>query len=243
MSRAAAFITAVVIGAASAPASAVDLSGVWLAFGSDARGRTSAAPPEYSERGTQRLDDFYARYREIPEPGAYCVPGGMPSIMLNLATYPVEILQTPGRITMLAELEMQVRRIWLDGRSHPGDFPPTGIGHSIGHWDGDTLVVDTALLEPWPLKPWPRSEQMHIVERIHLAERADVDVAPTAFITEEPISDDVLVDEVTVTDPQYYAGPQTRTMYYMKVRDTATLEYDCVIDLWRQALDAQRIRK
>ena len=161
--------------------------------------------------------------------------------MLSIAGYPIEIIQTAERVTMLAELEMQLRRIYLDGRGHPNDFPTTGVGHSIGRWDGETLVVDTALLKDWRARPWPRTERARIEERLYLVKESAVNVTPSAFITERPISDDVLVDELTVADPALYAEPQRRTMYYRKVVDTATLEYDCPVDLWLQALEKNRV--
>ena len=55
-----------------------------------------------------------------------------------------EFLFTPGRVTIIQEAYMQVRRVFTDGRGHPADLDPTFNGHSIGHWEGDTLVIDTA---------------------------------------------------------------------------------------------------
>jgi hypothetical protein len=112
-----------------------DLSGVWMAFASVAP--DGAGTPQYSAEGQAALDAFAAQYSEIPEAGAYCVPSGMPRVMLSTVSYPVEILQSDTRITMLAELEMQVRRVFMDGRGHPDDSLPTGVGHSIGHWEED----------------------------------------------------------------------------------------------------------
>jgi hypothetical protein len=218
-----------------------NLSGVWLAYASSAPGTTAAAGPQYSPAGQAKVEEFYAQFTEVPDPGSYCVGTGMPGVMLSIAGYPIEIIQSAERITMLAELEMQLRRIYLDGRGHPNDFPTTGVGHSIGRWDGETLVIDTALLKEWQARPWPRTEHTRIEERLYLTKESAVNVTPSAFITEKPISDDVLVDELTVTDPALYGEPQRRTMYYRKVVDTATLEYDCPIDLWLQALEKNRV--
>jgi hypothetical protein len=218
-----------------------DFSGVWLAYASSAPGTTAAAGPQYSAAGQAKVEEFYAQFTEVPDPGSYCVGTGMPGVMLSIAGYPIEIIQTAERVTMLAELEMQLRRIYLDGRGHPNDFPTTGVGHSIGRWDGETLVVDTALLKDWRARPWPRTERARIEERLYLVKESAVNVTPSAFITERPISDDVLVDELTVADPALYAEPQRRTMYYRKVVDTATLEYDCPVDLWLQALEKNRV--
>ena len=74
-------------------------------------------------------------------PAANCVPNGMPAIMTQ--PYPLEILFTPGKVTILIEAYAQWRQIFTDGRQHPEDPDLTFNGHSTGHWEGDTLVVDT----------------------------------------------------------------------------------------------------
>jgi hypothetical protein len=224
---------------------APDFSGVWMAFAvenPDGGGNT----PAYSPAGTARLDAFASQYRSIPETGLWCLGTGMPSVMLSLVTYPIQIVQTPKLIVMLAELEMQVRRIHLDGRSHAGDLLPSSSGHSTGTWDGRHLVIDTALLSEWQVRPWPRSEQARIVERVHLTRLADVKARATGFIANDvsaPINDDVLVIELTLTDPVYYQGPQRRTIYYQRMDDTATLEYLCATEHWLDALELQRIAR
>jgi hypothetical protein len=139
---------------------------------------------------------------------------------------------------MLAELEMQVRRIYMDGRKYPEDYPLTRMGYSIGSWDGDALVIDTALLNDWPVRTSPRSSNTRIRERIYLTRRSLVTARPTAFITLQPISDDVLVVEMSVTDETLYREPLQSTVFYQKIKDDATLEYDCAVELWEQALEA-----
>jgi hypothetical protein len=80
----------------------------------------------------------------------------------------VQITQTPKEMMMLFEYDHIVRHIFTDGRQHPADVTPTYMGHSIGHWDGDTLVVDTAGFND---KTWldrtghPHSEELRVVER------------------------------------------------------------------------------
>lgn len=220
-----------------------DLSGVWMAFA--AINPDGGFAPKYSAEGQATLDAFASQFKAIPETGAYCVPGGMPSVMLGTVSYPVEIVQTESRLVMLAELEMQVRRVFLDGRKHPTDYLPTGVGHSVGTWEGDQLVVDTTLLEEWQLKPWPRSEQTHIVERLYLTKRSAVSATSNAFVAsvEKPINDDVLVVEMTITDPSLYDGPQRRTAYYQRMGDTATLEYACAAEQWLKELEKNRVSK
>jgi hypothetical protein len=144
---------------------------------------------------------------------------------------------------MVAELETQVRRVYLDGRAHPDDFLPQGVGHSVGTWEGNTLVIDTTLLSEWHVRPWPRSEQTHVVERVRLAKLADVAARASGFVAsvEKPINDDVLVVEMTLTDPTIYDGPQRRTAYYQRMADTATLEYACSAEHWLEQLEKNRV--
>ena len=106
--------------------------------------------------------------------------------------YDVEFLFTPGRVTIIQEAYMQVRRVFTDGRGHPADLDPTFNGHSIGHWEGDTLVIDTAGLghkTPLGYNRLDHGPQLHVVERIHLT-------AP-----------DKMEDDMTLTDPDVLAKP------------------------------------
>lgn len=229
---------------AAAPAHP-DLSGVWMAFAVENPGGGDGAfgRPQYSPEGQATLDAFAAQFTAIPETGAWCYGTGMPSVMLSTVSYPIEIVQHASRLVMVAELEMQVRRVYLDGRPHPTDFLPQGVGHSVGTWDGDTLVIDTTLLSEWQLPPWPRSEQTHIVERVHLTKLDAITARPSGFVAtvEKPINDDVLVVEMTIEDSSLYAGPQRRTAYYQRMADTATLEYACSAEHWLEALEKNRV--
>lgn len=199
--------------------------------------------PRYSAEGAAALDAFAAQFTSIPETGAWCYGTGMPSVMLSTVSYPIEIVQHESRLVMLAELEMQVRRVYLDGRPHPDDFLPTGVGHSVGTWDGNTLLIDTTLLSEWLVRPWPRSEETQIVERVYLTKLGDVEARPTGFVAsvEKPINDDVLVVEMTLTDPAFYSGPQRRTAYFQRMADTATLEYACSAEHWLEQLEKNRV--
>jgi hypothetical protein len=80
---------------------------------------------------------------------------------------PVEILEGEGRITFLYENNHEVRRIFLDGRGHPTNLYPTVMGHSIGWWDGATLVVETVGLRAGWFRPEgvPYSEAARVTER------------------------------------------------------------------------------
>ena len=123
----------------------------------------------------------------------YCLPHGMPSWML-ISHNAFEILITPGRITLLGEVDgNRMRRIYMDGRPHPEDPDLTLHGHSIGHWEGATLVVDTIGIAPQSYiavseaAGIPNNGDMHIVERIHLIKpnvlADDMDITASKVLT------------------------------------------------------------
>jgi len=229
---------------AAAPAQHPDFSGVWMAIGvENPEGGSSGAV--YSAAGTARLDAWLAQYTDVPEAGAACVGSGMPGVMLSLVSYPIEIAQTDSRLLMVAELETQVRRVFIDGRSRPDAVFPTNQGYSLGTWDGAALVIDTELFEEWPLRPWPRSEDAHIVERYSLTTNDKISARRSGFIAgvEPPLNDDVLVVDLTLTDPAYYEGPQHRIAYYQRMPDEATSEYACSEGLWLDELEKHEIAK
>lgn len=96
-----------------------------------------------------------------------CLPPGVPRI--TFMARPFEIVQTPNRILFIYEGGAHVwRQVWMDGRPHPKDPNPDWLGHSIGHWEGDTLVVDSVGFND---RTWlddaghPHTEQLHVIER------------------------------------------------------------------------------
>ena len=149
------------------------------AAGRAGRGRgpapTPSLTPEYAAkaqelaRQTARADD---------NPSANCLPPGMPGIMSQ--PYPIEILMTPGQVTVVIEAYTQVRHIYTDGRALAEDPDPSFDGTSTGRWEGDTLVVETAGFEPVPRGiSFPYSEKMKIVERFKLADADTLNVETT----------------------------------------------------------------
>jgi hypothetical protein len=221
-----------------------DFSGVWMAIGvENPDGGGTAA--RFTAEGQARIDAFNAQFTQVPEAGAACVGTGMPSVMLSLVSYPIEIAQTSSRLLMVAELETQIRRVFIDGRARSENAFPTGTGYSLGTWEGDTLVIDTTLLEEWPLPPWPRSTDAHVVERFSLTTNAEISVRRTGFVAGviPPLNDDVLVVDITTTDPAYYDGPQHRIAYYQRMPDDATSEYACSQGLWYDELEKYRIEQ
>jgi hypothetical protein len=200
-----------------------DLSGTWGVYPPFAGGadpklvpppagplalRPKYAGPYQARRAAERESD--KRGEPLATPGTDCLPNGMPQMMF--AIYPIEVMQTPKRVTIIAEVLSQVRRIYLDApQAAIGDVAPGFFGHSVGHWEGDTLVVDTIGIKDYVLgyKEIPHSDQMRITERIHL------------------VTPDIMHDQITVEDPVVLEKPWIFTFGYKRLPDYKMMEYVC----------------
>jgi len=213
----------------SPSATPFDLSGVWMNDNTldermkregrkrqteeELRGpTTTTAPP--APPLTPKYMAIYERMQadaaELAEGTQSCEWPGLPTIMTY--PYPFEILGTPGRITFLFEVESQVRRVFLDRKTHldPDDLDPSYNGDSIGHWEGTTLVIDTIGFNTYrPVRGLPHSEQMHMVERI------------------TPIDKNTIKDEITITDPEAFTKPVVINVQYSRRPDWRIREYSC----------------
>jgi hypothetical protein len=221
--------------AGQAPATP-DLSGTWVPM-TGGRVNLAAAPPpatplllkpEFAKSyEAKRAADAEATKRGEPPASAavLCMPYGMPR-MMSVASYPVEILQTPGQVTIITEAFSEVRRVYMNQPQLPLDeIPPGYYGHSVGRWERDTLVIDTAgIKESVPgYQNVPHSSQMRITERIRLA-------AP-----------DVLHDQITIEDPVVLEKPVTYTHAYRKMAGYKMVEFVCENN--REYIDEQgRVR-
>jgi len=200
-----------------------DLTGVWEAptVGRGGRGPVAAPPPvpQLTPAYAAKKRELDARNSDDTE-AANCLPTGMPAVMGH--PYPYEFLLTPGLVTIVTEAYMQVRHVYTDGRPLPADPDPTFNGTSIGHWERDTLVVETIGFSPLTtLAPHtPHSDKMRIVERFHLA------------------GPDTMSVETTVIDPEALTKPWTTTRTLARHRDWTIREYICEENN-RNFLDAQ----
>ena len=143
-----------------------------------------------------------------------CLPPGMPA-MMNMA-YGMEVMQTKDKITFFSELNDALRRVYLDGRKPTPAIldDPTYAGYSTGHWEGDTLVIDTvALRDNTYIEGFtPHSDQMTVKERIRL------------------IGPGMLEDRITVTDPKALVKPWETVKTYRKATsppDDQLREFAC----------------
>jgi hypothetical protein len=188
-----------------------DFGSLWEVGGGGPRGR--GEQPSFTPEYAAKLAEYQAAVQrgDIEDgPTANCVPNGMPSIMTQ--PYPIEILFTPGKVTILIEAYAQWRQIFTDGRAHPEDPDLTFNGHSIGHWEDGTLVVDTVGFTTdtaLGTQGQRHSEKMRIVERFRLAEPDRLEV------------------ETTIHDEEALTKPWTRTTSYARHRDWTLAEYVC----------------
>jgi hypothetical protein len=198
--------------AAAALSQPVDISGNWEADAPldwvDPAKDEIPLTPEYAARlkAWRRASDSG---HPVADSVARCEAFGMPRFM---SFGFIEILQTPGRVTLISEILHEVRRIYLDGRQMPVDFEPGYSGYSTGHWVQDTLIVSTAGLQANTLDQYgiPHSGELRITERIRLRGR------------------NKLENIVTLTDPLAYTKPWTIVRTYSRAPvDIEMQEYIC----------------
>lgn len=191
-----------------------DWGGIWFLQ----RGAPGEKPkdPELKGEYKERYEAWLAGARDsqgvVTRNRSNCSPPGLPRIM-RLAQYPYEFIFAPGRVTINQEAWMQTRTIWTDGRKHQEDPDPTFMGDSIGHWEGDTLVVDTTgILDELEIEAGIfHSPNFRLIERIHLS----------------PDDPDVLVNEMRMEDPDAFAEPFEVTATYRRDRYGMLYEFQC----------------
>jgi hypothetical protein len=174
-----------------------------------ALGKEAEVP--YTERGRAA----YKNHDSKDDPTANCWFPGVPRIMQS--PYPAQFVQTPTHFIILFEYMRMWRSIPLDGRPHAKNMEPAFMGDSVGHWEGDTIVVDTVGLKdaPWT---WldtaghQHSDVLHVIERFR---RTPEDIQY----------------EFTVDDPKMYSKPWTleRSIKPLKLVPGLTdlIEYNC----------------
>jgi hypothetical protein len=150
--------------------------------------------------------------RPVVNTSTLCLPSGTPRIMT--APYPVKVVHAPKEVIFLFEVQHLMRFIHLD-ETHPtgDDLDPTFMGHSVGRWEGDTLVVDTVgLTERTSLDQYdlPKSDQLHVVERIRKINGGRQ-----------------LEDLITIDDPKAYTRPWTARTVFDWRPDIRFIEYVC----------------
>jgi hypothetical protein len=189
-----------------------DLAGIWMPPSGYVFNIANAMKPEdvplqpwaaelYSQRRANESKE---------DPVGHCIPAGVPRA--DAVPYPWKILNSPGEMTILYEAVHGYRQIFLDGRELPKDPNPTWMGYSVGHWDGDTLVVDTTGFND---KGWldndgkPATDALRVTERFKRKDLGHMDL------------------EITIDDPKAYTKPWKVTEAFRLLPDTELLEYVC----------------
>ena len=208
-------VTAVVVAAAAlslhlSAQQHPDLHGIWIGGGptSDIEdGLPDGQTIPYTTLGKKTKDSRMAK----DDPEANCLPAGVPRI----APYPWRILTTPNGSHMYFLFEGNIhsyRQIFMDGRKHPEDLDSTWYGHSIGRWEGDTLVIDTTGFNDrfwFDFRGHPHTEKLHTIERWT---RKDYGT---------------LENKVTIDDPGAYSRPFTLTFVANLRAGEELIEYIC----------------
>jgi len=210
----------------------VDLSGVWQSPG----GGLGGAPPPpmtFSEgppvagfldiaqnikggaplnaEGAALLEQRRAKNGK-DNPEAVCLPMGI--LQFHTQGAPRKVIQTRDVIVILYEASMGVRQIFTDGRSAPSDDPqPWWYGYSVGHWDGDTLVVETTGLrdDGWlDVFGTPLSDAAKVTERFRRPSYGRMEI------------------DITIDDPKLYTKPWTVRVNQRVMPDQELLEFVCL---------------
>jgi len=148
--------------------------------------------------------------RGADDPNNFCMPSG--TVMKYAVPAPFKIIQQPDLLVMLYESRTIYRQIFTDGRPFPDDPQPAWYGYSVGHWEGEKLIVESMGYND---KFWldtegrPSTEQLRVTEKFSRPSFGRLEV------------------EITVDDPGAYTAPWTvmQTMYYLP--DTDVIEHIC----------------
>ncbi|OGT84286.1 MAG: hypothetical protein A3G96_06865 [Gammaproteobacteria bacterium RIFCSPLOWO2_12_FULL_52_10] len=204
------------------PAPPFNLTGTWFVDLSEGFAKFMFGPPYPEFIGQARLDfEEGQRMRAAGKPYrdaiGQCFPAGIPMIMTRV--WPIAMVQLPTVIYMVANFNNSFRQIFLDGREYSDSdtIIYTYNGESLGHWEGDTLVVDTRYVETYNHyidTGIPISEDFRVQERINLLENGEI-----------------LKIEYIMTDPQGWVGEWRNTKQWLRVDETDINEVECLPDL------------
>jgi len=192
-----------------------DLSGVWQLHkeGVSEDLATYAKPAEIP---IQPWAEALAKQRQSDAdrdlPTAHCLPAGIPPLTISSVAYPMKIVQQSDLLVILYEWFGEVRQIFMDGRTLSKDPNPAWLGYSTGHWDGDTLVVETTGFNG---KAWldgagrPGTEALHLTERYQRRDVGHIEV------------------QIVVDDPKAYTKPWSVTLQLELRTGLELMEYVC----------------
>jgi hypothetical protein len=189
-----------------------DLSGIWQVRNGGALFYMSGdlKPEEMLPWAAALYKQREDNYRRDTD-GIRCQPPG-PKAGIGVGNTPMKIIQTPGLVAVLYEYHTIFRQFFMDGRSLPEDPNPTWMGYSIAHWEGDTLVVNTAGYNDRTtidLAGHPHTEALRLTERYHRRDVGHMDL------------------QVTFEDPKAYTRAWTIPVEFDLMPDGQLIEYVC----------------
>jgi hypothetical protein len=213
-----------------------DLTGLWTLNAEGRAGASLNGPGDFAKTApfTPAARQKLAEYHQLVDPtgdtpGAHCVTHGMPLAIFLGGGYPVEFVQRPEQLTIIYETHNEVRRVFLDGRKiAPEDILPSRGGTSWGHWEGNTLVVETTGLKEAVDQATAHSQNARIVERY------------TPYTAGGLRRMDV---ELTIHDPEFYTAPPTLKRQYTQLKEGRMLDYDCTEPDWDDYLESLRAKQ
>jgi hypothetical protein len=207
-----------------------DWSGVWNPNITDQNAQVASNPVPWKPEIQKQIDAMIAEEKAGRPKGLFvdCLPEAMPSWML-ITHNALELVYTPGRVLILGEADgNRLRRIYTDGRAHPPDPDPTFHGHSIGRWEGSTLVVDTVAVLPQAYLAVsesvgiPNNGDLHVIERLHLGDK------------------EILHDDIEIIAPNVLTKPWKTTRKYFRQR---ARKYEIVEGVCLQGYFSARVDK
>jgi hypothetical protein len=191
-----------------------NLDGVWWTIGYDRTFRTlDKQLPPFTARGRAEWEHNIQAEKEgrpVADAPTQCLPHGVPRVMAS--PYPIQIITIPGQVTIVHEVAHNQRLIYMD-EPQPAHLDPTFMGHSVGRWDGDTLVVDTIGLNDRTRvdeEGITHSDRLHVVERFRKIDGGRL-----------------LEDLITIEDPVMFTAPWTARRTYAWRPDQRLMEYVC----------------
>src|SRR5579871_2416283 len=193
-----------------APDGKPDLSGVWRIHKSYLLNAMPDLKPDDIQPWAAAIYQRSAENFRNDTDGINCLPPG-PKTSLSVGS-PVKIVQTPKLVVLLYEYQTLFRQVFTDGRGLPEDPNPTWMGYSVGHWEGDTLVVTTAGFNDrtsLDLGGHPHSESLRMTERFHRRDAGHIDL------------------QVTIDDPKAYNKSWTLPVDLDLMPDGELIEYVC----------------
>jgi hypothetical protein len=200
-----------------------DLSGVWFpgtaggfTFNAALRKQfdpkvTPEEPPSFQPWAAAKIKGMTQTDYELGRASVNCLPRGVPGMFI-INPYPLQLVETPGQLVQLDELNNNFRVIHTDGRPHAEDPDPTFTGDAVGHWDGDSLIIDVVAIDErtWNnFVGWFHSDQEHVIERLSRP------------------SMNYLNYQVTIEDPKVLMKPWTSVPHQWTLGHEDLLQYYC----------------